>query len=765
MGTKTQARFAGPKAMQHVDAEEHDVTPKVHFAFREATDQFSDTRELGPGGRTLPEAAKRVLDKSEVPFVIRGHTLRGFVEVQTAEERYQEVAGWFGLDSLLAIQKNLRGLRRKVRSSAESSVAKDERLRDLARITSDSLKEWNEVSVLQWLNNEIAVLDSELKLEGLSNDDENYLKLKKRKEAEEENVGLAALNRLIQQVEAIWKAPVEAGGDPEGAVPGVEGAVAAYANAVSREADERAKASQTVFNEVWSAAGRIFADNDIPLDHCPVCDTRLSETPDGSRNAVRVTLDKKRSGLKAYKASVTALDTTKTALEAAVLAVGDDLERLATSLDDTQYLAGKSALVYLEEMLSWELGKEVPDGTDITAELKTLHNAIVADKKRIEADQGKNTYVKALESADGLIELKTELLRISRRQDELTKLDEQLNLQAHSINKAIADHTQWLLSELMEDVNKLYKQIQGGDENIPPIRLELPDPDDVNQQRIQLLIDFADNCQSVVPNGYLSDSQVNALALSIRLAAIKRLNVDVPIIVLDDVVTSYDADHRKNIAAMLAREFADFQLVILTHDERFFMLLQDHLQRNNWLFRRITDIAPEYGPSFHDHRTPDEVIEAKLDVGERAANEIRQAEEEWLLDTCRGFRVKVDIRPIDRPYKYDRSELAGALAAFLKKANIQVPVIHGIENPFLASLQRGEVENFGSHFSDNPNESASVGDDRARWNEFKLFRDAFACSDCGRVRFIRPKELEMPVCKKCQTVFALKVVEQSSGSD
>jgi recombinational DNA repair ATPase RecF len=64
------------------------------------------------------------------------------------------------------------------------------------------------------------------------------------------------------------------------------------------------------------------------------------------------------------------------------------------------------------------------------------------------------------------------------------------------------------------------------------------------------------------------------LALTLRLAAIKGLNVRAPIIALDDVVTSYDADHRRAIAAMIATELEQFQIILVTHDERFFAYLK-----------------------------------------------------------------------------------------------------------------------------------------------------------------------------------------------
>ena len=325
------------------------------------------------------------------------------------------------------------------------------------------------------------------------------------------------------------------------------------------------------------------------------------------------------------------------------------------------------------------------------------------------------------------------------------------------IDKAIVDHIQSLIGKLESDVASIYQDIQGTGWTSPPIRIELPGQDGIDQQKAQLLIDYSVNRQGVVPSGYLSDSQVHTLALALRLAAIRMFNSEAPILVLDDVVTSYDADHRKTIVGALAKYFSEFQIVLVTHDEQFFNLLKDQLPQGRWVFKRITEIREGFGPVLHDHLTSDEVIQAKLDAGENAGAEIRQAEEEWLLRICRDFGAKVTIRPIERAFQYDRAELADSLASFLKGAKIKIPQTTTASNSFLASLQRGVVENLSSHFSDNPYKSSSVGDDKARWEEFKYFRELFKCPSCDKKRFKRPVGLDKPVCYYCEKQFAFSL--------
>src|SRR5690606_3122285 len=122
------------------------------------------------------------------------------------------------------------------------------------------------------------------------------------------------------------------------------------------------------------------------------------------------------------------------------------------------------------------------------------------------------------------------------------------------------------------------------------------------------------------------------------------------------------------------------------------------MRLSDWHFLQIFGIDPQYGPRINEHKITDEIIEMRWRQGFSAANEIRQAEEEWLLDLARGFGVSVRIRSVEKAHSYERSELASAVAAWLKKARLSPTQIPGVNNRFLDSLIKGVIENFGSHF-------------------------------------------------------------------
>ncbi len=760
LGLRASQSQTGPVALAHIQAREHGIDAEVNFRFRQGGNKLGEKRNVADG-KSIPTAALRVLSSAKVPFVIHGYELRGFVEA-TAETRYREIASWFSFDPLLSIQRNLRTLQRQIKAKADSQTESDERLRDLKRVTSDAVSIWDETAIRDWFNTHVlANLDPSLIFTEICESDPTYIVLAERKDEEEKRVGLAALNTLIGQIDAVSLPLADNDGELSGLIAKFERSVSDLGVAVERESQERDRASQSVFNDVWSHAKSLFKSEDHDFSSCPVCDTEFASTPHGSLEGVQTSINAKLTLLSAYRQAESTLRTAKQQQSQNVQALTNALDSLRTGLADSDFEA-ESATVssYLSALTSWASDHHaLPDSGFLLQEMGATRISLTNARERLAAQQGEHTYTQAQNTADQLIQIRTDLNRIFRVKGELQKLLAELVKQTNATEKAINTHIDSLLSELERDVDQLYKKIQDVPLDEPSlIRLQLAEGNAANQQQIRLVVDYSENRKSVAPSGYLSDSQIHTVALSLRLAAIRKFNTGAPMFVLDDVVTSYDADHRKTIASTLAEEFEGFQIVLVTHDEQFFNLLQDHLPESNWAFRRITHIDPSSGPVFTDHRTSDEVIEAKLDAGEPVGDDIRKSEEEWLLKICRDFRVDISIRPVDRPYQYERGELASGLARFLKSKNLVPPDVHGIHHPFLSSLQKGVIENFASHFSDNPNKSFSSGDEKTRWIEFRSFRAMFVCSGCGRNRFKRPQGMSKPVCNVCEKPFQFEIL-------
>ena len=470
LGKRAAQRNAGRGAMEHVDAQTSGVTPSVHLWFREQRDKFDEARLVTSSGNPLPQTAKRVLAGTSLPFIIRGYELRSFVEEATPEDRYKEISAWFALDPLITIQQNLRSLRRQVKQRLESKDAFNERIRDLSRITDNSVTTWDDTNVCAWLNNEIiSPLDHDLKLAALADTDDGYQELVKRQADEDKKTGLDTLRRLIQLIESIYKTPTVQDEEAVGTLITYEKSIATYNDALDKKADEQAKASQAVFNQLWVAAKAIFENDEIDFDTCPVCDTVLEQSPHRSRDKNLISLKTKLEDLADYRKAKKELEQAERKLTDATLKFKSSIDNFSSSLDATEFKdRALHITAYRDALKDWKIGVKPPESANALSELLAFHEDIRSKKETIEQQQGENTYAKALRVATDLFQIKADIQHIENTKRELHQLHEQLNQQTLAINKAIVEHTQKLIGGLREDVNSLYRDIQGGNEDAPP---------------------------------------------------------------------------------------------------------------------------------------------------------------------------------------------------------------------------------------------------------------------------------------------------------
>jgi hypothetical protein len=401
--------------------------------------------------------------------------------------------------------------------------------------------------------------------------------------------------------------------------------------------------------------------------------------------------------------------------------------------------------------VKWHVGDAIPDTTELVALLATASSILIAQIQAAQHEQNEQVPAKALTAFVTLVEVFGELEIDRLQREQLSGIAAELDVQAAFVGAEIRVHITELLDELRNGTNDIYKAIQG--DGAATVRLELPKETDKLQNRLGILVDFAENRKGVAPSGYLSDSQLHSVALALRLAAVRRFNPGMPLLVLDDISTSYDSDYRRHLVTALKTWMGDCQLIILTHDQRFFTYLREMLPPAEWEFKQINALDPGYGPRLAAHLVKDEEVEQAWAEGKSAANLMRQIEDETLLRWAQDFEVDIRIRKTNKPFGYGRAELAEAIARYFKQVGLKPPTVNGVFNPFLDSLRDGTVENFGSHFQDGPWGDGSDGDEKARWAEFKSFRSALRCPQCSGTRFRRPYPQRYAVCAKpkCET--------------
>lgn len=736
LGRKKSETNAGPDAIRHVDADKKSVETYVNIQF---------DGNIG-GLRRFPDdwtdAAKCIMSHIKAEFIIRGDELSQFVKRKPTEQ-YKDIVTWLDLNPLLNVQNNLDILKRKADNVIKDTVARDERLYDLKNVTDGAVQQWDECVILEWLNESIlAPLDVSPRFDTLSDDDPALSKLENQEQVERKHTGLETLGNLLDTIDRLHAQSGTHPEDQNGQIDIFEMSVLKLREADSREKNVRSTASEAVFSDVWKSAKELF-DRDHKSTKCPVCGTEFTKSPSGSRIAVHDRVNVNLTKLDEYRR---AEEDKKKAEEEVVQAVADLRHSLENFCVLPDSVAHDAIMTYYNALKLWKVYEDVPSSRNAVNSLERLRASVKDDIERIGKRRDKHTYGNALNTVHSLLKIKADLDRIDQTKCELKTISESLARQTHVLNSAIVEHIGSKIQSLEGKAREIYRTIQNSND-APHIQIRLPDEDKAKKREASLSINFHDR-EEVAPGSYLSSSQVHTLALSIRLAAIREFNIWFKVIVLDDVVTSYDVDHRLTIATVLNEDFDDFQIILTTHDEQFYNMLRMQLGAKHWCYQKISRLQSN-GPVFKNHKTPPEEVEAKIRVGEYAGNIMRQVEEEWLSQLCYDFRTSIALTT-SAPNLHD---LAESLDEFLKKKHLIPPPITGYSQPFLESLKASPVENLSSHFRTNPYVSKSSGDERARWEHFKAFQDLFKCPKCDKRRFNRPPGLENPVCRKCETLF------------
>jgi len=161
------------------------------------------------------------------------------------------------------------------------------------------------------------------------------------------------------------------------------------------------------------------------------------------------------------------------------------------------------------------------------------------------------------------------------------------------------------------------------------------------------------------PKAFSSEGHLDSLGLCIFLAFAKKFNEDCDFIILDDVVTTIDSQHRRLICKLLFEQFKDYQLLITTHDAIWYDQLCAHQRAfgisGNCKNMEITRWTLESGPIIEPYKPRWERIEDRINSCDKpsAATEGRRYLEWLLKNICETMMA----RPIFKTRGYTVADL------------------------------------------------------------------------------------------------------------
>ena len=158
------------------------------------------------------------------------------------------------------------------------------------------------------------------------------------------------------------------------------------------------------------------------------------------------------------------------------------------------------------------------------------------------------------------------------------------------------------------------------------------------------------------PQLFLNEARLSALALALylagRLASTPTATATaLKLLVLDDVLIGLDHSNRLPVLDVLTRRFADWQVVLLTHDRNWFDLARSHLPETQWQCVEVYEgdsaaQAPMPTIRITQNRPARALLQKAKDLVqspyvEAAANYARQAFELGARTACELKRIKM----------------------------------------------------------------------------------------------------------------------------
>lgn len=177
--------------------------------------------------------------------------------------------------------------------------------------------------------------------------------------------------------------------------------------------------------------------------------------------------------------------------------------------------------------------------------------------------------------------------------------------------------SQEAFESISDELERIYGQFHPG-EDVGDLQIDVRE---YGEGGAYLVGRFADR-RDEDPRGLFSEAHLDTLGLAVFLALRKRdaaLNPAFRVVVLDDVLSSVDAPHRRRVAGYLLSEFTDeFQLIITTHNRLWFEWLCQ-LQRargltDSFVNRRILSWNLDSGPELVQMQQDYDFVRSQKDI-------------------------------------------------------------------------------------------------------------------------------------------------------
>lgn len=361
---------------------------------------------------------------------------------------------------------------------------------------------------------------------------------------------------------------------------------------------------------------------------------------------------------------------------------------------------------------------------------------------------------------DELTRLSENLANLEKAQEEFKVADllaQRSIILLNSFQSARDSVLEKLYSKIQNRFVTLYKKIHNHDEETFSAKFEQ------TEAKLNIGVDFHGRGYHP-PHALHSEGHQDTMGLCLYLTLAEHLTAKVmDLIILDDVVMSVDAEHRRDICDLFSTEFPDKQFIITTHDRTWANQLKARGVVNTKGCFEFYNWKIQTGPQINNETDLWKKIEEDFKTNDisGAAGKLRRASEEHFSMVCESLEARV---PYKSNFRWELSDLLnGALAQYknlVKKgkeaANSwdnkeKIDYFTELESIKNQIVQRANIEqwiiNDSVHYNSWANYTAN--DFRPIVEAFQDLFDIFSCVKCESLLTISTNIKKRAVGVRC----------------
>ncbi|MEO0118811.1 MAG: AAA family ATPase, partial [candidate division WOR-3 bacterium] len=177
-----------------------------------------------------------------------------------------------------------------------------------------------------------------------------------------------------------------------------------------------------------------------------------------------------------------------------------------------------------------------------------------------------------------------EIRRLKKEKKLLESYSKSMALIYNEFIKNLKVELDQFIKMFSDKINEYYSYMHPG-ENVSDIKIKLIEEED-NLKGLTIEYNFHNN-SAAPPQKYLSESHLNSLGIALFLTSVGVFNRINKFFILDDVISSFDTEHRKRLGDLLLEKFKDYQIIILTHEQDWFTYMKNAVKGKNWYINII----------------------------------------------------------------------------------------------------------------------------------------------------------------------------------